>query len=179
VVDQDDAVHPGGLNGALRSLLGVGVEEFLPLREGRTTLLTGALPARIWAEDLVLEGADAVLHYLDGPAAGGAAVTRHRVGRGSATYVSTVLEWPALADVLDPVLESAGVPIRRDLPWDLELVTRTGPEARFLFAINHGSSAVELGVDGVDVVTGETCRETAKIPAEGTRIFRVPAHPQA
>jgi len=173
VVDQDDAVHPGGLNGVLRDLLGVSVEEFLPLRENGTVLLTGGLPARIWTEDLMLRGADAVLRYLDGPAAGGAAVTRHQVGLGTATYVSTVLDGQALAAVLDPVLELAQVRVRRDLPWDLELVTRSGPESDYLFAINHGGSAVDLEVDGVDVVTGEKCR-SAKVPAEGVRVFRTP-----
>jgi beta-galactosidase len=174
VVDEDDAVHPGGLNGVLRDLLGVSVEEFLPLRENGTVLLTGGLPARIWTEDLKLSGAEAVLRYLDGPAAGGAAVTRHRVGRGSATYVSTVLEGPALAEVLDPVLQSAGVQVRRDLPWDLELVTRTGTDGDYLFAVNHGAAAVDLEVDGIDVITGERCRDSAKVPAEGVRVFRSP-----
>jgi beta-galactosidase len=179
VVDQDDAVHPGGLNGALMDLLGVGVEEFLPLREAGTVLLTGGLPARIWTEDLRLLGAEAVLRYLDGPAAGGAAVTRHRVGLGTATYVSTVLEGAALSEVLDPVLELAGVVVRRDLPWDLELVTRSGPDGDYLFAINHAGSAVALEVDGVDVVTGESCRSSAKVPAEGVRVFRTASGTEA
>jgi beta-galactosidase len=174
VVDQDDAVHPGGLNGVLRDLLGVGVEEFLPLREHGTVLLTGGLAAKIWTEDLRLSGADAVLRYLDGPAAGGAAVTRHRVGLGTATYVSTVLAGAALAEVLDPVLELAQVPVRRDLPWDFELVTRSGTDADYLFAINHGGTAVDFEVDGVDVVTGESCRKSAKVPAERVRVFRTP-----
>jgi beta-galactosidase len=172
VVDQDDAVHPGGLNGALRDLLGVTVEEILPLRAGQSVLLTGGLSADIWTEDLVLHGADTVLEYLDGPAAGGAAITRRRVGRGTATYVSTVLNWQALATVLDPVLELAGVAPRRDLPWDLELVTRSGEHHDYLFAINHGSEAVEIVVDGADLVTGEDCEGTAKVPAEGVRVFR-------
>ena len=172
VVDQDDAVHPGGLNGGLADLLGVRVEEFRPLREGGTVQLTGGLPGRIWTEDLDLVGAEAVLQYLDGPAAGGPAVTRHRVGSGSATYVSTVLDWTTLAEVLDPVLAQAQVPVRRDLPPDLELLTRVGPDAAYLFAINHGSAAVDLPVEGVDLVTGEPCPGSAKIPAEGVRIFR-------
>jgi beta-galactosidase len=172
VVDQDDAVHPGGLNGALRDLLGVTVEEIRPLRASETVLLTGGLTADIWTEDLVLHGADVVLEYLDGPAAGGAAITRRRVGRGTATYVSTVLNWQALATVLDPVFELAGIAPRRDLPWDLELVTRTGENRDFLFAINHGPAAVEISVDGVDMVSGEDCKGTAKVAAGGVRVFR-------
>jgi beta-galactosidase len=172
VVDQDDAVHPGGLNGALRELLGVTVEEILPLRSGQTVSLTGGLTASIWTEDLVLQGADVLLEYLDGPAAGGAAITRRRIGRGTATYVSTVLNWQALAPILDPVLELAGLAPRRDLPWDLELITRSGAGHEYRFAINHGSAAVEIVMDGADMVTGEECRGAAKVPAEGVRVFR-------
>src|SRR5699024_604343 len=40
VVDEHDAVHAGGFGAPLREVLGVGVEEFLPLREGETTTLT-------------------------------------------------------------------------------------------------------------------------------------------
>jgi beta-galactosidase len=176
VVDQDDAVHPGGLNGALADLLGVRVEEFLPLREGGTVQLTGGLPGRVWTENLDLAGAESVLQYLDGPAAGGPAVTRHRVGSGTATYVSTVLDWTTLAEVLDPVLAQAQVRVRRDLPQDLELVTRIGTDHDYLFAINHGSTAVDLALDGdggVDVATGERHQGSVKIPAEGTRILRL------
>lgn len=177
VVDQDDAVYPGALNGAVNELLGVRVEEFLPLRAGETLQLTGGVPALIWAEDLTLDGAETVLHYLDGPAAGAPAVTRHRVGRGTATYVSTVLEASDLAVVLDPVLDAAGVPPRRDLPIGLELVTRSGSGVRYLFAINHGGGAVDVPVDGIDIATGERCRGSAKLAAHGVRVFLDRADP--
>jgi beta-galactosidase len=175
VVDQDDAVHPGGLNGALSALLGVSVEEVLPLSADETVQLTGGLQATTWSECLLLNGADPVLHYFDGPAAGSAAVTRHRVGRGTATYVSTVLDSAALAAVLDPILESADVAVRRDVPEHLELVSRSTADATYLFAINHGRAAVDLPIKGVDVLTAESYPETAKIAAEGVRVFRLPA----
>ena len=173
VVDQDDAVHPGGFNGGLRDLLGVTVEEIRPLREAESVLLTGGAAGRIWTEALVRDDAETVLEYLDGPAAGSAAVTRRSLGAGTATYVSTVLDPAPLAAVLDPVLARAGVTVHRDLPWDLELVTRRGTDADYRFAINHGPAAAELPVDGVDLITGEQCRGTAKIPAGGVRVFRI------
>jgi beta-galactosidase len=172
VVDQDDAVHPDGFNGALRELLGVTVEELLPLRAGETLQLTGGLTGRVWAETLVVDDAEVLLEYLDGPAGGTAAVTRRSVGSGTATYVSTVLDGAGLATVLDPVLDRAGVGVRRDLPGDLELVSRSRDGVAYLFAINHGTTAVELAVHGADLVTGEPCPDTAKIPAGGVRVFR-------
>jgi len=175
VVDQDDAVHPGGLNGALSALLGVSVEEFLPLSADETVQLTGGLQATTWSESLLLNGSDPVLHYFDGPAAGSAAVTRHQVGRGTATYISTVLDSTALGAVIDPVLESADVAVRRDVPEYLELVSRSNADAAYLFAINHGRAAVDLPIMGIDVITAESYPETAKIAAEGVRVFRLPA----
>ena len=173
VVDQDDAVHPGGWNGAVRDLLQVSVEEVLPLPAEGQVGLTGDRKGRIWAEDLQLLGAETILEYLDGPAAGRAAVTRRRLGAGTATYVSTVLDHPMLGAVLDPVLERAGITVDRDLPWDLELVSRHAEDGtEYVFAINHATTPVDLRVDGTDLLTGETCSGSAKIPAGGVRIFR-------
>jgi len=173
VVDADDAVHPGGWNGALRELLGVDVEEVLPLPQDARITLTGGLTARIWAEDLRGRGAQSVLEYLDGPAAGQAAVTRRLLGAGSATYVSTVLDHQALIPVLDPVLELAGLSADRDLPWDLELLTRHGRDGvDYLFAVNHGGAPAEIEVTGTDLLTGRASSGSTKIPAGGVRVFR-------
>jgi beta-galactosidase len=174
VVDQDDAVHPGSLNGALADLTGVRVEEFLPLRAGGSVRLSGGLGGRIWAEDLAVQDANVVLRYLDGPAADGAAVTSRRVGRGTVTYISTVLTPQALAEVLNPVLERAGLTEPRDLQAGLELLTRRGTDADYWFAINHGSAPLELTVNGVDLLSGENCTGTTKVAAGGTRILRLP-----
>lgn len=173
VVDADDAVRPDGWNSALSNLLQVSVEEVLPLPAGARISLTGDLPARVWAEDLLGRGAQTVLEYLDGPAAGRPAVTRRTLGTGSATYVSTVLGHQELAVVLDPVLELAGLTPARDLPADLEIVTRIGADgSSHLFAVNHAGSPAVIAVEGTDVLTGEVCTGSAKIPAGGVRVFR-------
>ncbi|GLY31902.1 beta-galactosidase [Kineosporia sp. NBRC 101731] len=173
VVDQDDAVHPGGWNGVLRDLLQVSVEEVLPLPENGAVTLTGGTRAGVWAEDLAPQNAETVLEYTDGPAAGRPAVTRRALGGGTATYVSTVLDHHALTVVLDPVLERAGVTIDRDLPWDLEIVSRHGADgSEYVFAINHAGAPADLPVEGVDLLTGEPCTGSTKIPAGAVRVFR-------
>jgi beta-galactosidase len=98
IVDEHDAVHPGGFMAPLRDALGVQVEEFLPLRDGEVLTVTyragtagaGAattdateLTGTVWADDLVLHGAEPVGSYVDGPKPGGAAITRHRHGAGT------------------------------------------------------------------------------------------------
>ncbi|GAB6903246.1 beta-galactosidase [Kineosporia succinea] len=173
VIGPDDAVHEGGWNGVLRDLLQVSVEEVLPLREHGTLTLTDGVEASVWAEDLRPREAETVLEYLDGPAAGQAAVTRRTLGPGTATYVSTVLGYPALAAVLDPVLEIAGVAVERGLPWDLERVSRHAADGtEFVFAINHGAAPVDLPLEGTDVMTGAVLGGSVKIPAGEVRVVR-------
>ncbi len=75
--------------------------------------------------------------------------------------------------MLDPVLKLAGVSVQRELPWDLELVSRHGNEgAEYVFAINHAATPVDLPVAGSDLLTGENVSDSAKIPAGGVRVLR-------
>ncbi len=168
VVDEHDTIHPGGHPGALRGLLGCEVEEFLPLRAGERIRVDGDLDADVWAERLVLDGAEAVLRYVDGPAAGQPAVTRHRVGEGTVWYISTRLG----AAGLDKVLHAAGM-VAPDLPDDLEVVHRVGDSARYLLAINHGTRDVELAGTGKELLTGTPCHGALPVPAGEVRVLRV------
>ncbi|ACV07983.1 beta-galactosidase [Jonesia denitrificans] len=145
VVDDNDTVRHGGLAAALAPVLGVTVEEFLPLRAGETLTVHGdqlapglTLTGDVWADDLVLDGAKDVASYVDGPAPGGPAITRHEYGQGVAWYVSTRLCGDSLRAVLDAVYKDAGLTPERDVPHGLEIVVRTSDTgATFVTAMNH------------------------------------------
>jgi beta-galactosidase len=169
IVDENDTVHPGGHPGALRELLGVEVEEFLPLRAGEQVILDGGLTADVWTEQLVLTTAEPVLRYLDGPAAGSPAVTRHRLGRGTALYVSTRLN----GSHLDAVLREAGMAPREDIPDGVEVVERVGSSARYVLALNHTDRDVELPGVGKELLTGAPCHGVLPLPAGEVRVLRV------
>jgi beta-galactosidase len=181
VVDERDAVPAGGFGAGLRAALGVTVEEHAPLREGDrlelawTGPLTGtpAVPATVWAEDLVLDGAEVVATYADGPAPGGAAVTRHRHGSGTGWYVSTCPDVEGLAPLMDAVYADAGV-VPPGLPAELEVVRRHGEEADYVVAVNHAPHEAELPVTGTDLLTGDPVTGTAKVPGGGVRVIAVP-----
>jgi beta-galactosidase len=168
IVDEHDTVHPGGHPGALRDLLGVHVEEFLPLRKDEYVTLDDGTSGDVWAEHVVLEGAEPVRHYADGPAAGGPAVTRHQVGEGSAWYISTRLS----GDDLTAVLRAAGLPHRGGLPHDLELVRRLGAEHDYLIAINHADHDATVTGTGDELFTGTRCAGELVVPAGGVRVLR-------
>jgi beta-galactosidase len=169
IVNEHDTIHPGGHPGALRDLLGLEVEEFLPLRAGERVGLDRGLTADVWTERLVLNGAEPVLQYQGGPAAGGAAVTRHRAGRGTAWYISTRLGG---AD-LDVVLREAGLVPRDGIPDGVEVVYREGESASYLVAINHSDRDVELRGAGKELLTGTPYHGVWPVPAGEVRVLRV------
>ncbi|MGV8978400.1 MAG: beta-galactosidase [Cellulomonas sp.] len=187
IVDENDTVHPGGYGAPLRAALGVSVEEFLPLRAGEqvhvlldtpaapTGPLNGSagveLVGDVWADDLTLDGAAVVGTYLDGPAAGRPAVTRHTHGAGTGWYVSTRLGVDALAALIAPVYRDAGI-TQSGLPDDIELVRRHGDEADYAVVINHGDQPVDVALAGVDLLTGETVDGSVKIAAGAVRVVR-------
>jgi beta-galactosidase len=184
IVDQDDCVWLGGYPGALRELLGVWVEEFLPLRAQCTVNLAwaetgagepvrGGGTATVWAEDVDLRGARPVLTYADGPAAGQAAVTRHRFGDGHAWYVSTRPDADTLREILRRAAADAGVPFDTKTPDTLELVRRKASDGTsYLFAINHAEQEALLSATGVDLLTSENFSGAVRIPAGGVRVVR-------
>jgi hypothetical protein len=125
IVDDNDRVYPGPYPGALRDVLGVTVEEWLPLRAGEEVSLSWedeeagltwgnggeavAGRAAAWTEAVRLTGAKPVLRYADGPAAGGPAVTRFELGQGRAWYISAQTDAATTAALLAAACESAGV----------------------------------------------------------------------
>ncbi|WP_029067707.1 beta-galactosidase [Jonesia quinghaiensis] len=156
IVNENDTVRIGGLAKALEDVLGVKVEEFLPLREGDAVTLnadllgvTGTLTGDVWADDIVLDGAKDVATYTDGPAPGGAAITRHEFGQGIAWYVSTRLHASDLAAVLDAVYADAHLTPERTLPTELEIVTRESADGRrYIVVLNHTDHEVTVPVTG-------------------------------
>ncbi|SMH31235.1 beta-galactosidase [Rathayibacter oskolensis] len=173
VVDENDAVHPGGAPGSLREVLGVAVPEFLPLYADQTVALASGAAASGWAEEVVLEGADSVTDYADGPAAGSPAITRHHFGEGRSWYVSTRLTGDDLGAVVEDALRDAGIEaVLGD--EGLETVTRSGDDADFVFHLNHSEGDVSVDASGVELVTGEEATGTLVVPAGLVRVVRRP-----
>ncbi|SDS50895.1 beta-galactosidase [Streptomyces sp. TLI_053] len=176
IVDSHDTVPPGPHPGALRDVLGLTVEEFAPLRAGEQVLLAGEgqqLTGDVWSEFVVPRGADTVWSYVDGPAAGHPAITRHPLGYGSAWYVSSRLSARDVGAVLTRACSDAGL-IERRLPHDVEVVERVGATNHYLFAINHSSTdaVVPLPSPGTELLTGAPVTDELTVPAGATRVVR-------
>ena len=174
IVDEDDAVHLGGYPGVLRELLGLKIGEFLPLRAHERVSLSGGGHGTVWSEEISLHGAQPVQRFVDGPAAGGPAVTRNRVEEGTAWYVATTPDAAALREILRAAAADAGVAFDTVTPAQLELVERRSADgARYLFAINHGETAVPFAAAGTDLLTGEAFAGECEVGAGAVRVVRL------
>lgn len=174
IVDENDAVHPGGFGAVLQGALGVTVEEFLPLREGRRGAITWGeqqIEVDVWQEHLVLRGATPVSAYVAGPATGLPAITRHERGAGHGWYISTRIGVDGLAPVLRAVYADAGIVPSLPAPG-LEVVTRHGDQADYVFAINHADDARTLQIEGADLVSGADAHGDFTLPAGAVAVFR-------
>ena len=179
IVDDDAHVWLGGYPGALRELLGVRVEEFVPLGEGETVGLDDGSTGSLWSEPVRPEG-DAVevpARYATGDLAGYAAVTRRRVGTGSAAYVSTRLD--DRAPLLRRLLDAAGV--APDLPGPargrVELVRRAHPGggSGYRFLVNRTDSDVDVPGETGEVLHGSGVGDVVTLPPRGVAVVRDPA----
>ncbi|MFC8431206.1 beta-galactosidase [Streptomyces sp. NPDC057253] len=176
-VDANCHVRLGGYPGAFRDVLGVCTDELFPLLPGETRQLTGAVPegatATLWSERVRLTGAEAVAAYDDGPLAGVPAVTRHAPGAGTAWYLATRPDPATLDALLARICEEAGVqPVLAGPPTGLEAVRRTGPDAEYLFLIDHGGSGAEVPAVGVELLTGKDVSGWVTVPPGGVAVVR-------
>ncbi|MDN3445627.1 beta-galactosidase [Microbacterium sp. APC 3901] len=170
IVDEEDRVRTGGYPGTFRDLLGIRSEEFAPLRPGEVVFLTDGTSGSVWAERLKTTDAETAASFADGPAAGGPALTRREVGKGAAWFVATQPDRIAYRELIARLASDAGIAPHAGASRDVEVVRRTGDAGSFLFVINHGDSAAEIGVTGHDLVTDAPA--TGYVPAGAVRIIK-------
>jgi beta-galactosidase len=182
--DADLHIIPGGYSGAFADMLGVRIEELLPMAPGETALLDDGRTASEWSERIELRGADALVRFADGgqngetraQAAGLPAITRNAVGDGSATYVSTELDDSGLAAVLTDVLAMAHV--EPDAPGagdGLEAVRRYAGDDSYLFLVNHSDRPRETEATGTDILSGTSYAGRLTLGPGDMVVLREPA----
>ncbi|GAA4611547.1 beta-galactosidase [Actinoallomurus liliacearum] len=185
VADEHDHIHDGGCPGPLRDLLGVAVEEFWPIADGDATEVAAGdrvLTATLWSEWLTATTAEVVGAYAAGPLTGRPAITRNDHGAGRAWYVGCHLG-EDVGVLLDAVFADAGVRPVLAVPDGVEVTRRDGPDASYLFLLNHGGADTDVPVpDGVELLTGTAVRGTLRLPALGAAVLKTaspqrPLHP--
>lgn len=173
IADPYARVHLGGYPGAYRDLLGLRVEEFHPLAADEQVLLSGGGTGRIWSETVRLRGAEPVFGYVGGVLDGLPAVTRHRVGAGTAWYLSTRPDEGTYRRLVTEAARTAGVqPVCPDAPPGVEAVRRAHPGASWLFLLNHTDRPQRVRTGGVDLLTGVPTAGEVALPAGGVAVIR-------
>jgi beta-galactosidase len=169
IVDEHDHVRPD----RTQRLLGVAVEEVLPLPAGGAATLADGTAATTWTESVHLRGAvtevaygaGAMAGYPDGPLAGAPAITR----AGTAWYLTARLAEPGLDRWLGRILEAADVaPAMPGLPSTVDAVRR----GRYLFLINHGADDVTVAAGGTDLLTGRRYVGKVELGARAVAVIR-------
>jgi beta-galactosidase len=174
IVDENDHIHLGGYPAPLRDLLGVVVDEFWPIADGSTVPVSfddgSQATAATWSEWLEPSAATVVARYASGPLSGRPAVTRN----GRAWYVSCDLGGD-IGKVLDDALDQAGVRPFLAAPAGVEVTRRVGPDATFLWLLNHTDGYVTVPVPaGTDLLTGDDIHDEVRLGPLGVAVVAFP-----
>jgi beta-galactosidase len=171
VVDPNDHVRLGGYPGSFRGLLGLRVEDFLPLSAGKQVGIRfaagGEGKGETWSEVIEPQGADVLATFAGGDLDGRPAVTRHSFGKGYATYLGTRLDAASMGPLLHRAWSEAGVAPEFAAPPGVEAVRRhTAKGTSLLFLLNHRDEPVPVGVaaGSRDLLTD------TRVGAEGIRL---------
>ncbi|THV42789.1 beta-galactosidase [Glycomyces buryatensis] len=148
IVDEFDRVLPGAHPGAFRELLGIEIDEFGPLPEGRTSGIDhdGHIGRVVdWQDHIVLDGAQALAVITDGELRGRPAVTRNGFGSGTATYIGVSTDRETMRRMVLDCVSDAGAKPLMDTRDGVEVVRRRDKDGRgHLFVLNHNAEAVEI-----------------------------------
>jgi len=160
IVDARDHIRLGGYPAPFRELLGLRIEDFVPMatEEGKSldTRDGESYTCDLWADLIHLEGAEPLASYTDDFYADAPAVTRKAFGEGAAYYLGTRPEESYTRSLLQSVCEEAGVRPAAEVPAGVDAVRRKTEGASFLFLLNHNEEAVvvRLPNPGRDLLAG-------------------------
>jgi len=160
IVDGRDHIRLGGYPAPFIELLGLRIEDFVPMAAGETHRLdvpdSEPCDCDLWADLIHLKGAEPLATYADSFYAGTPAATRNVFGEGAAYYIGTRPEEDFTKSLLQRVCEEASVKPTADVPPGVDAVRRKTEDASFLFVLNHNEESVELAPPnpGRDLLTG-------------------------
>ena len=185
VKDEVNACRAEPLPSLLRKVAGVEVDDYDPLGKKENTIRTVCQTATncnvngreyavsVWADALLLKGAEAVAHYVDSIYAGEPAISKHTFGSGTAYYFGTFGEPALYDDLLAQILDDVGIRDRTQLPEGVDVNWRERDGARYLFLLNFNDSARTVAVpDGLTTMVGNAPAGGAvTLPAYGVGIY--------
>jgi len=178
VKDERNVCRTEPLPSLLREAAGVEVDDYDPLgdAQNRIRLSTGEeFTVSVWADALLLKGAEEVAVYTHSIFAGEPAIARHRYGKGAVYTFGTYGE-PALYDtLLGRILDEARVEWLTGIPADVDACWREKDGTRILFLINLGGEerAVPVPSEVTPLLGTSPQQGTVNLPPYEVGIYRV------
>lgn len=185
ISDEKDHVWLGGYPGSIRDVVGVRVEEFMPMGNDftgvpdRLELSNGAVAHGIVdVIGSVDESATVLATFKDNPWTGMdgvPAIVANTFGEGRSVYVGARLGREGLALSLPEILESLGVAEAGGNDGRVLHVEREGADgSRFVFSLNRTHETVRVPVEGKVVVSSfvDVDGETASIKPNGVIVTK-------
>ena len=185
ISDEKDHVWLGGYPGSIRDVVGVCVEEFMPMGNDFTgvpdhlDLSNGAVAHDIADVIGSVDGTATVLAtFKDDPWTGmdGApAIAAHTFGEGRSVYVGARLGRDGIALSLPEILDSLGMAEAGGNDGRVLHVEREGADgSRFVFSFNRTHETVRVPVEGEVVVSSfaDVDGETASIKPNGVIVTK-------
>jgi beta-galactosidase len=168
------------LPGLLRDVMGVTVEDYVPIYvQGQgvkfaSTLAGPDAEVNLWADLLKPESAEALGTYSSGSMAGKTAISMNNFGKGKAVYIGADLNAAGLSRVLRSLAASAGVQQASEPPAGIELTVRTDGKKQWMFLLNHtaDSQTVELSGNFKDLLTGEAQSGQVSVAGYAVRVLQ-------
>ncbi len=182
ITDARDHIWTNGFPAFLQDVLGVQVEEWLPLLPGETVRIVDGVgieaEGQHWADLIRLTTAEAMAHYGGGFIDQRAAITRNSFGAGKAYYVGTRPSPAYLRAWLTSICSEQAIQPLILTADEVEALVRSDGTKEFLFVINHteGNQPVDLrGRAGVDLISGASVSRQFSIEPYGVRVLRLNA----
>jgi len=184
VVNEFDAVFPGGYPGPLSEVLGLKVEEFEAMKpyvnnslvmNGRFPGITGEFESRLWCDILQLDTAESLAEYGSDFFKGMPALTVNRYGKGKAYYVATLPNNGFLRKFLRQICAEQGVQPVVEAPENVEAVMRSSENHDYLFVMNHNYDPVDVVLpDGkyFDLLSQQPMEGSIRMSAVETVVLR-------
>jgi len=168
------------LPGLLRDVMGVTVEDYVPIYSAKqgvkfsSTLAGADGESGIWGDILKPDAAEVLGTYTSGAYAGRAAITMNSFGKGKAVYIGADLDPASLNRVLRGFSASAGVRQLLDVPSGVEVTVRKSDRKRWIFLLNHTATVqtVDIPAPHTDLLTGERQTRTVSLSAYGVRVLQ-------
>lgn len=185
ISDEKDHVWLGGYPGSIRDVVGVRVEEFMPMGNDftgvpdRLELSNGAVAHGIVdVIGSVDESATVLATFKDNPWTGMdgvPAIVANTFGEGRSVYVGARLGREGLALSLPEILESLGMAEAGGNDGRVLHVEREGADgSRFVFSLNRTHETVRVPVEGKVVISSfvDVDGETASIKPNGVIVTK-------